>query len=485
MRARKVAGASFWRHFSTPIYWRHFAYAPSGRFVAYPWHEVLLARALHRPRLQSLVRYVCGCVIGMAISFSCLQVVPLTPPFKKVQRHPKCITTACFIRENPDQLGAVYTLEETLGSGAAGVVSRAVHNSTGVQRAVKRIDKQGGTDPLREVEAWRTLDHPNVCRLVEYFDSGDHLALVMELCRGQDLCDHIKERGGLPEAEADRLMVQILRAVQHCHAQGIIHGDLKPDNVVFSGYGDDLKLVDFGASCKTPVKGTQEGRRGTLVYMSPQALGGAAPSRADDVWSMGVMYHILLTGRFPFPADDLEFERLCRQGRLEEHVQRELCPLKGRGKDLAEKMLTCDAAQRISVEAALRHLAVKGDNSKCSSGNGQGLAVSKFESSTPLRRIAAVAVAHFADRPFNEEAMRHRGSAADRPYTTFLSVMDDELDPRLCRAAFDLLDADHDGVLSADDLQTCLGFSRRDCAEILAGEDDLQFERFFDLVTLH
>jgi len=448
-----------------------------------------------------------------------------------------------------------------LGVGSFGVVQRATHNRTGLERAVKKIDKQGIADLTmlsREVEALRVMDHPNICRLIEYFETDRHLWLVMELCRGEELCDRVLSLPrGLPEAEAAPLMAQMLRATLHCHGRAVLHRDLKPENFLFkdaaSSRGDELKLVDFGfcmpapatssSSSSSPSKAsffanlpgypTSAGSAGTLLYRSPESFKGAAPSRCDDAWSLGVIFHILLTGQFPFSTnDDNCFQELCNRGKLQKDVEAHLQSLSlsasSSAADLVARLLAIDPAKRISIEAALRHPFI-------AEALGSSVAVDQwleaeqvysrcesFLRSPRLRRIAAATAArlliddtsgngrHADSARAAFSALDKRGEGRIAPsdlrdffiasgsfvpphswfaslasgwpalaepqgigYTAFVATtLDDVLvsgDDRLSRSVFDMLDAGQDGALSAKDLQLRLGLSIHE-ADVVVSE---------------
>lgn len=422
-----------------------------------------------------------------------------------------------------------------LGVGSFGEVYRAVHKRSGIQRAVKRVDRLLGSEAvavpggasvpyaaLNEVEALRLVDHPNICRLVEYFEDGPYLWLVLELCDGEELCSLLlNQPRGLPEAEVSRLMAQMLRAVNHCHSLQLVHRDLKPENFLFQG--DELKLIDFGFA----TYGVDEARRhmqppprqrgigahaanaagagsaGTLMYKSPQMLRGQAAAASDDVWSLGIIFYILLTGQFPFSTnDDVRFQELHDRGLLERDVQAALRALSASqgAADLAARLLTLDPVKRITAEGALQHpFIAAGVAASQTQAFHQRLA--DFTRTPQLLRLAAAAATrlHIA-RPCvagEQDSARaafvaleaagsgcHSVEGADasvRPlasgsggalgrtaaaqgggvsYTTFMAAAlgDAALaDARLARTLFDLLDADRDGAISARDLHRRLG----------------------------
>lgn len=422
-----------------------------------------------------------------------------------------------------------------LGEGAFGVVHRAIHNTSGIERAVKCIDKSAVLDDgqlLREVEAMRLMDHPHVCRFVEYFETGRHLWIVTELCRGEELCDRVLGLpAGLPEADIASWMRQMLRATLHCHRRAVVHRDLKPENFLFqhdarspSAPPDTLKLIDFGfavpAANDSPAAGMAAPSSahfpaaGTLLYMSPQVLRGEAASVNDDMWSLGVIFHILLTGKFPFSTnEDSRFEELLHNGALERDVQQHLATLSGSAEavDLARRLLTADPNQRITAEGALRHPFFAGKEAQQPEKfDAQEVCErsARFWQSCRLRRIVIAILAQLMDDSRGEKerakatfvsldkagdgriSMRDLeefvrqascpswwpsswlGSSARLGcwppsaeahgigYTAFVAATLDEAalgDGRLLQAAFELLDADGDGTVSAQDLQRRLG----------------------------
>lgn len=394
-----------------------------------------------------------------------------------------------FVRKNSQKrIEDEYTFAAgaPLGAGAFGVVRRAVHNRTGIERAVKVINKEGFADHAmlrQEVEALRLMDHPNVCRLVEYFESDNCFWLVMELCRGRELCERVLDSPkGVPEAEAASHMFQMLSAISHCHGKRLVHRDLKPENFIFGSEGarETLKLIDFGYSADPELGGAGDARSsgGTLMYQSPQTLQGQAPTRSDDVWSLGVIFHILLTGRFPFSTnDDHFFQELVDEGRLGEDVQEQLSLMLAspEASDLARKLLAFEPADRITAESALRHPFLGRLRRLEEPLDAQEVCgrCAQFLTSCRLRRIAMVTLTELLDES-QEDRVRARATflALDRTegigYSAFVAAMLDGREATcsraLCRVVFDLMDADHDGAISAQDLQARLGLPRADCA---------------------
>ena len=217
--------------------------------------------------------------------------------------------------EMDQRLGSRYVLKERLGRGAMGTVWRARNTDTGVDVAVKVLSEELSDEPdmvTRFVQERNTLisvNHPNLVRIHDLVVEDGRLAIVMDLVAGPDLHRYLAERGvlGLPEvALIGRGVAEALGAI---HAAGIIHRDLKPANILLdlSGPRPQPKLVDFGIA--RMLAGSQLTARSSVVgtpqYLSPEAISGAEPSSAVDVYAFGIALYELLTGAPPFNSGQL------------------------------------------------------------------------------------------------------------------------------------------------------------------------------------
>jgi len=160
------------------------------------------------------------------------------------------------------------------------------------------------------------LDHPNVIRLEEVYETSSSLYLVMELCVGGDLFQCLDESNssGYSEEECARIVKQMLKAVQYIHSKGIIHRDLKLENFLFSSIGtsSELKLIDFGLSKHFKVGEMHYEAVGTPYTIAPELFTRKYDERSD-VWSVGVLLYILLSGEAPFGGcyeDHVDMEQL-------------------------------------------------------------------------------------------------------------------------------------------------------------------------------
>ena len=203
-------------------------------------------------------------------------------------------------------------------------------NDTGVKRAVKVIERKKIKNFNRfynEVNALKTLDHPNIIKLFEIYEDDTHVYLVQELCTGGELFDFIVDQEFLTEDLAAKVFNQIIQAILYCHKNRIWHRDLKPENFMLKSKDGELwvKLIDFGLSWSFMVFGAtgkeklkrMTTKAGTLFFMAPEVLTMNYTNKWD-IWSAGVILYIMLWGYPPFASeDDAETIELIRKGEFE------------------------------------------------------------------------------------------------------------------------------------------------------------------------
>lgn len=302
-----------------------------------------------------------------------------------------------FRKKKSTPLLGKYELGALLGRGTFAKVYLAHAVADGAPVAVKVIDKEaaaaamaGGTAAvaavLREVSAMRRLrHHPGVLRLHEVLASRARIYLVMELATGGDLLSWLAATlprrcgGRLPEHAVRRVFVQLVAALAHCHARGVAHRDVKPQNILLDGDGN-VKLADFGFAALDVVPdsgGLLQTACGTPAYAAPEVIlrrrGGYDGAKAD-AWSCGVVLFVLLAGRLPF--DDANVPDMCRKARRREY--RELPPwVSPPARRLVHRLLDPNPATRVAVEVLVathpwfkpRSLSL--DNSQLGGGCGQ------------------------------------------------------------------------------------------------------------------
>ena len=212
----------------------------------------------------------------------------------------------------PSVLDGKYALLRELGSGSSGTVYEAEHQIVGKHVAIKVMNASAFADPenrdhfVAEARAAARIAHPNV---VDIYDFGLTAAgmpyLVMELLRGETLEDIIDTRGALPPTYACELMLQVLAGLSAAHAQGFLHCDLKPANVMVIHPRPDrphVKVLDFGIARRMSEadRNPGQGISGTPMFMSPEQARGRAVDARSDIYSASAMFYAMLSGKAPF-----------------------------------------------------------------------------------------------------------------------------------------------------------------------------------------
>ena len=172
--------------------------------------------------------------------------------------------------KNEGKLQELYVIGSEIGKGSFGKVRNVYHKITRQQRACKCVPKDTVNQNLfdSEVENLVLLDHPNVLRIHEYFESANNYYIITELCNGKSLNKFILENGSLPEKDAMKIFQQILVSINYIHSMGVSHRDIKPDNFMVT---KDLKikLIDFGLSCTEEI---MRQKVGSPMYIAPEII---------------------------------------------------------------------------------------------------------------------------------------------------------------------------------------------------------------------
>ncbi|MBE5815135.1 MAG: Stk1 family PASTA domain-containing Ser/Thr kinase [Clostridiales bacterium] len=203
-----------------------------------------------------------------------------------------------------------YKLEEFIGQGGMSLVYRAVDIRTGHSVAVKILKSEYNSDKeflerfQREAQAASLMSHHNIVNLLDVGVEGEFRYLVLEYVSGNTLKDIIRQRGRLNSATAIQVTVRILSALQHAHDNGIIHRDIKPQNVLIHSDGH-VKVADFGIARMTNAFTISKGDTvvGSVHYSSPEQATGSVVEATSDIYSTGVVLYEMLTGRVPFVGD--------------------------------------------------------------------------------------------------------------------------------------------------------------------------------------
>ncbi|MGD2104494.1 MAG: Stk1 family PASTA domain-containing Ser/Thr kinase [Anaerolineae bacterium] len=209
------------------------------------------------------------------------------------------------------ELNNRYRLLTCIGSGGMAVVYKAVDTLLERRVAVKVLRRRFASDPeflerfQREARAAANLDHPNIVTVFDVGKDGDQHYIVMEFVDGQDLKTLIRQEGRLSVSKALDIATQVAAGVGHAHKGGVIHRDVKPQNVLITQDGC-AKVADFGIARALSESGLTDADTvwGSPTYLAPEQAAGEPPTPASDVYSIGVLMYEMLAGSPPFRADN-------------------------------------------------------------------------------------------------------------------------------------------------------------------------------------
>ncbi|KAJ1918707.1 Calcium/calmodulin-dependent protein kinase type I [Mycoemilia scoparia] len=209
-----------------------------------------------------------------------------------------------------------YRTGRKLGSGNFGSVFEAKHLPTNEPRAIKIIQKRPKARfnemVQREVNILLSINHhPHIVKLYKAFEHNNLYYLIFELCRGDDLYERLGKAKTFSERNAQEIMRICFETVSYLHDHGVVHRDIKPQNILFrSERFDSLVLADFGISRMMQWPDQKFITRiGTPAYMAPEVLTREGYGTSVDIWSLGVMMHVLLGGNVPWDVHNLSIER--------------------------------------------------------------------------------------------------------------------------------------------------------------------------------
>uniref|UniRef100_A0A3Q2WYX7 non-specific serine/threonine protein kinase n=1 Tax=Haplochromis burtoni TaxID=8153 RepID=A0A3Q2WYX7_HAPBU len=260
-------------------------------------------------------------------------------------------------------ISSVYQIctDEVLGSGQFGVVYGGTHRKSGRTVAIKVIDKtrfptKQETQLRNEVAILQNLSHPGVVLLEGMFETVEHVFVVMEKLHG-DMLEMIlsSEKGRLPERITRFLVMQILEALRYLHLKHIAHCDLKPENVLLAT-SDPLplvKLCDFGFARIIGEKSFRRSVVGTPAYLAPEVISSNGYNRSLDMWSVGVIMYVSLSGTFPFNEDEDIRQQITNATFM--YPRQTWAPISLEAVSLINNLLQVSVRRRFTVGKALGH----------------------------------------------------------------------------------------------------------------------------------
>jgi len=291
-----------------------------------------------------------------------------------------------------------YSFEETLGEGSFAKVRKARMRGCHQLRAVKQVDKSkvASKDQIRrEIGILLTLDHPNICRLFETYSDSEYFYLVMEFIDGCELYEELQENIRLKrrdELRCSLIIEQLVAAVHYCHEHGVVHRDVKPENIMLCTSlplvrTPTIKLIDFGLALQALeernaiiVKHNTGVLAGSMAYMAPEVHDNKCYSEASDMWSIGIILFIMFLWRFPGKDMRDEFREIASDD----------------GRKLVEGLLKEDPRVRLVAAQALKHPWTQQENTRKASALKESIkkvsscTVDSDETGTRLTELTAV-----------------------------------------------------------------------------------------------
>lgn len=267
-----------------------------------------------------------------------------------------------------------FQLGNILGSGQFASVYLCIEKENGTQWAAKIIDKKKfslsiSTDRpnalLGEVEILRKINNLGCISIKETFEDEERLILILELVTGGELFDKIIQSKRFDEIKSRHYFIQICEAIKYLHSMGIVHRDLKPENILLKSPSEDIiKLTDFGLSRIMDGGSNMKTLCGTPQYVAPEVLIQSGPdslgyNKAVDLWSLGVILYIFLSGYPPFNINE-SYDDI-KQANF--NFDMDPWPtISLEAKDLIINLLIIDPDKRLDIRGALNHPWITGKN---------------------------------------------------------------------------------------------------------------------------
>ncbi|XP_008276420.1 myosin light chain kinase family member 4 isoform X2 [Stegastes partitus] len=267
-----------------------------------------------------------------------------------------------IVTPKPHQIATYYTInrDEVLGGGRFGQVHKCIENSSGLTLAAKIIKARSQKEKevvRNEIQVMNQLNHANLIQLYAAFESRHDIILVMEYVEGGELFDRIiDENYNLTELDTVLFIRQICEGLQYMHKMYILHLDLKPENILcVSRATNKIKIIDFGLARRYKPREKLRVNFGTPEFLAPEVINYEFVSFPTDMWSLGVITYMLLSGLSPFLGDDdnetLNNILACQWNFEEE----EFTDISDEAKDFITRLLVKSKSWRMSAAESLRH----------------------------------------------------------------------------------------------------------------------------------
>jgi len=291
---------------------------------------------------------------------------------------------------SPSVMG-LFTKGKTLGQGASSKVVQMTRKSDGAEFAMKIMKRDDKWNPIlfrQEYELLTQLNHPNILGYEDCYMDPTNFYICTSLCKGGELFDKIKAMKKFREDEAAQMMKTIISAMAHCHAINIVHRDLKPENIVYrTKQQKELVIIDFGDAKIIDVNKTYEDFVGTAFYLAPECVRNRKgwELKKSDMWTLGVITYLLLTGRPPFYGRD-------NQEILQKIIKAKItwprkCKISRTAKDFVTGLIKKETKDRMSAEDCLKHPWLSGSAAHDDLGSKLLSDLCNYSQATKLKKV--------------------------------------------------------------------------------------------------
>lgn len=363
---------------------------------------------------------------------------------------------------------ALMKKEKVLGKGASCEVDYVIRKADGAEFAMKVMKKDDKWNPIlfkQEVDLLTSLEHPNILAYRDCYMDRKNFYVCTELCKGGELFDKIKELKNFSEKVASSYLRTIISAIDHCHRRNIVHRDLKPENIVFrTKQQKNLVIIDFGDAKVIDDEETYEDFVGTAFYLAPECVRDRKgwELKKSDMWTIGVIAYVLLTGRPPFfGRGNKEILRKILKGKVSFPSS---TPISDSAKKFILSLIQTDPKKRFSSDKALKHKWLKGETASDKALGDEVLSnIANYTRASKLKKLLVRMLARDMDNEDEKELhsqfalmdddgdgyidlkeltkfIKNTGVSHAEAYRRASSIMDD-------------IDQDGDGKISVDEFK--------------------------------
>ena len=285
--------------------------------------------------------------------------------------------------EQKNNIMCQFIIKQIIGEGTFATVRLAINKQTGVQVAIKIMEKNKIIEKRdkvridREIKVLKNLRHPNIVHLYNAIQTEEKIYLIMEYVKGRELFDYIVMKKKLSEYESCLFFQQIISGIEYLHKIKYVHRDIKPENLLINEETKELKIVDFGL-CNiytNPNKHLLSSACGSPSYAPPEMLTGEKyKAQPVDIWSSGIVLYAMLCGYLPFEDDDNDvlYEKISKgKFTIPNHVSE-------KARDLLNKILVTNPKKRLTIYQIKQHPWFSLYNDKGKLMISDGLILSKY-----------------------------------------------------------------------------------------------------------